>query len=126
MKAALVAIVVIIVGALALPGRAMPTATTKKCAPAKSPVLYSVVEPVFVAKCGGCHDSRKAKNAAAQRVFESSSYPFATERPATLLHDLRGMFVSRGGLSEAERCDGLAWIDGGGLDANGKQPVWRR
>ncbi len=118
------ATIAMLVGVAALPGGA--TTPSPRCAPVKTAPRYPVVEPVFVRKCAGCHDARQSKNAAAQRVFEMTTYPFATERPATLLHDLRGMFISRGGLTDAERCDGLGWIDGGGLDANGNPPSWRR
>jgi hypothetical protein len=106
-------------------GALVPAKAKPSCPPVATAPRYPAVEPMFARKCVGCHDARKATNAAAQRVFEMSSYPFATERPATLLRDLRGMFVSRGGLSDAERCAGLAWIDGGGLDASGKPPRWR-
>jgi hypothetical protein len=88
-------------------------------------VLYPKVEPIFARHCAGCHDARKGDNRAAQRVFEMSSYPFSTARPDTLLADLRGMFASRGNLSPAEKCTGMAWIDGGGRDARGQPPRWR-
>lgn len=123
----MVVVVVVVVGVAALPGRAPATGKVPPaCPPASAPVRYPTVQPVFARQCAGCHDARKAKNAAAQRVFEMSSYPFATERPATLLHDLRGMFVSRGGLTNAERCNGLQWVDDGGLDVDGNPPSWRR
>ena len=119
-----VAVVSFLVGIAALPGNA----TTKKapvCPPSSAPPRYPAIEPVFKRNCAGCHDSRKSKNVPAQRVFEMTSYPFATERPATLLHDLRGMFIGRGGLSDTERCIGIGWVDGGGLDASGNLPAWR-
>ncbi|MDQ3336832.1 MAG: hypothetical protein M4D80_16830 [Myxococcota bacterium] len=119
-------VITALVGVAALPGHAPATTQTPRCEASKPAIRYPVVEPVFVRKCAACHDARKATNAAAQRVFEMSSYPFATERPKTLLHDLREMFATRGGLTDAERCAGFGWIDGGGLDATGKQPSWRR
>ncbi len=35
------------------------------------------------------------------------------------------MFIGRGSLSRAEKCTGIAWVDGGGRDASGKPPRWR-
>jgi hypothetical protein len=94
--------------------------------PASSPhVRYADVAPVFEKHCNRCHDKNKSDNMAAMRVFESSSYPFSTERPDALLGDLREMFESRGGLSEEERCVALRWVDGGGLDDSGAAPRWR-
>lgn len=95
------------------------------CPPAARPVLYPQVEPIFAARCAQCHDARKGENRPAQRVFEMSSYPFSTARPRTLLGDLRGMFRERGSLTSAEKCTGLAWIEGGGRDARGRLPRWR-
>ncbi|HWM87244.1 MAG TPA: hypothetical protein VNO33_15440 [Kofleriaceae bacterium] len=95
------------------------------CPPPARAVLYPAVEPIFAEHCASCHDARKADNRAAQRVFEMSRYPFSTERPATLLADLREMFIGRGSLSRDEKCAGIAWIDGGGRDARGKPPRWR-
>ena len=97
------------------------------CRPRSRPVLYPEVEPVFTRHCAKCHDARKSDNRAAQLVFEmSDGYPFSTARPDTLLADLRGMFIDRGNLSRAEKCTGLSWIDGGGRDAKGRPPRWRR
>jgi len=96
-----------------------------KCTPPPRPVLYSAVEPIFRRHCASCHDARKSDNRAAQRVFEMTRYPFSTARPATLLADLREMFIIRGRLSPAEKCTGIAWVDGGGRDAQGKPPRWR-
>ncbi len=96
-----------------------------RCPPPSRPVLYPAVEPVFRVHCAGCHDARKSDNRAAQRVFEMSRYPFSTARPATLLADLREMFIGRGSLSRAEKCTGISWVDGGGRDARGKPPRWR-
>lgn len=96
-----------------------------KCATRSRPVLYSAVEPIFRRHCASCHDSRQSDNRAAQRVFEMTSYPFSTARPATLLADLREMFIGRGNLSRTEKCTGIAWVDGGGRDARGKPPRWR-
>ena len=95
------------------------------CVKRATPVRYPAVEPIFAAHCGRCHNQRKSDNRDAQRVFESSSYPFSTERPDTLLEDLVGMFESRDGLSAEERCAALNWIAGGGLDASGRAPLWR-
>lgn len=93
-------------------------------APAK-PLRYPDVHPIFEQHCAKCHDSRLGKNDAAQAVFEMTSYPFSTKRPATLLGDLRGMFLHRGSLSAEEKCRGIQWLAGGGLDAEGKPPRWR-
>jgi hypothetical protein len=97
-----------------------------RCTPPEKAPLYPDIEPVFRRHCAGCHDVRQSKNPAAQSVFEMSRYPFATERPATLLADLREMFIGRGNLSQDEKCAGIAWVDGGGRDARGKPPRWRR
>jgi hypothetical protein len=86
---------------------------------------YPSVAAVFATHCGACHDKRRGDNAAAQRVFESSSYPFATERTEGLLGDLREMFEQRKSIPEAERAAALAWIAGGGLDHEGKAPPYR-
>jgi hypothetical protein len=96
-----------------------------RCAPPERSQRYPDVEPIFRRHCAGCHDAREGENRAAQRVFEMSRYPFATERPATLLADLREMFIGRGSLSQAEKCTAIAWVDGGGRDARGKRPRWR-
>lgn len=97
------------------------------CPPATSaePVRYDAVATVFEKHCNRCHDKAQSDNLAARRVFESSSYPFSTERPDALLGDLRKMFESRGGISDADRCLALRWIDGGGLDSSGAPPRWR-
>jgi hypothetical protein len=96
------------------------------CRPRARPALYPDVQPIFARHCAKCHDSRKGENRAAQLVFEMSRYPFSTARPDTLLGDLRGMFISRGNLSRTEKCTGLSWIDGGGRDAQGRPPRWRK
>ncbi|NUO53059.1 MAG: hypothetical protein HOV80_29785 [Polyangiaceae bacterium] len=80
--------------------------------------------PTFTKHCAKCHDKREGENAAAQKVFESSSYPFATERPAGLLEDLEHMVENRGGLSDGERCNTLAWLRGGALDDEGNPPPY--
>ncbi len=90
-----------------------------------APITYTNVEPIFAAKCATCHDARKSDNAAPQRVFEMSSYPFSTARPTTLVADLRHMFEVRGSLTADEKCLGLAWIAGGARDAEGNLPRWR-
>ena len=90
-----------------------------------SPPRYPDVEPALANKCASCHDARKSVNEKAQRVFEMSSYPFATARPETLLRDLRKGVLTRN-LTEAERHDLLAWLDAGALDASGNPPIWRR
>lgn len=93
--------------------------------PPEHPLRYGDVQAVFEERCAACHDKRKSSNAAPQRIFEMSSYPFATARPATLLSDLRKMFEHRGGLSDDDRWRGINWVDAGGLDAEGKPPRWR-
>jgi hypothetical protein len=95
------------------------------CPPPARALRYPDVEPIFATHCAGCHDARKGKNPAAQRVFEMTTYPFSTARPRTLLADLRGMFIGRGNLSRDEKCAGLSWIAGGGRDARGRPPRWR-
>ena len=85
---------------------------------------YAEVAPIFAAHCDRCHNASTSDNAKAQAVFESSRYPFATERPETLLSDLRDMFEVREALSEEQRRLGLAWIDGGALDDSGRRPPW--
>jgi hypothetical protein len=109
-------------------GAAVRAPAPVDAAPAGAPTApprYPAVESLFVRGCAGCHDARKATNPAAQRVFEMTSYPFATQRPATLLHDLRKRLAVSGGLTDAERRRVLGWIDGGGLDAAGNAPKWR-
>jgi ABC-type sugar transport system substrate-binding protein len=95
------------------------------CPPPARALVYPDVEPIFRLRCASCHDARKSDNRAAQHVFEMSRYPFATGRPATLLADLRSMFIGRGSLSRTEKCAGIAWVDAGGRDASGKPPRWR-
>lgn len=95
------------------------------CPTPDRPLRYPDVQPIFDQHCAKCHDARKGTNAAAQAVFEMTSYPFSTRRPATLLDDLRGMFQHRGSLSADEKCRGLSWLGGGALDAEGKPPRWR-
>lgn len=101
---------------------ATPVAITRP-AP-EQPLRYGDVQAVFERRCAACHDKRKSSNVA-QRVFEMSSYPFATGRPATLLADLRKMFEHRSGLTDDERWRGVYWVDAGGLDAAGNPPRWR-
>ncbi len=95
------------------------------CPTPATPLRYPDVQPIFEQHCAKCHDARKGKNDPAQAVFEMTTYPFATKRPATLLDDLRGMFLHRGSLSAEEKCRGTQWLAGGALDANGKPPRWR-
>ena len=109
-------------GAPAPSATAPPAAT---CPSASEPPHYETVAAVFERHCNKCHDKNRADNAGAQRVFESSSYPFSTNRPDSLLQDLRHMFESRGGIGEEDRCAATRWIDGGGLDDNGDKPRWR-
>lgn len=90
----------------------------------RAPLRYTDVKDVFAAHCFKCHHREQSDNDAAMRVFEASRYPFSTERPDTLLADLREMFVDRSGLTDAERDRALRWIDGGGRDAEGRAPVW--
>lgn len=101
---------------------ATQTAADDACAEPEKPLRYPDVADVFAAHCDRCHHDEQSDNEAAMRVFESSRYPFATERPKTLLHDLREMFEERSGLSDGERCRALKWLDAGGLDAEGKPP----
>jgi hypothetical protein len=89
------------------------------------PLRYRDVAPIFAKHCNSCHDKRKSDNAAAQRVFESSRYPFATERPDTLLADLQMMFESRSSLSDAERSTAESWLSGGALDDRGRRPPYK-
>jgi hypothetical protein len=124
MKARTAAIGVVVIGGLVAIGLSAPVAAPQ-CPTPDRPLRYTAVAPTFAKHCASCHDARKGDNKAAQRVFEMSTYPFATERPDTLLVDLRKMFATRGGLTDDERCRGLGWIDGGGLDADGKRPRWR-
>jgi hypothetical protein len=105
-------------------GGPVPTSAAACPAPAKPP-RYPDVQPIFEQHCAKCHDSRKARNDAAQAVFEMTSYPFSTRRPGSLLEDLRGMFLNRGSLSAEEKCRGLQWLTAGALDADGKPPRWR-
>jgi hypothetical protein len=88
------------------------------------PPRYPDIEPMFANKCASCHDARKSANEKAQRVFEMSSYPFATGRPDTLLRDLRKGVLTRN-FTEDERRALLAWLDAGALDASGNPPAWR-
>jgi len=94
-------------------------------APPDPPLRYAAAAPVFTEHCGSCHDRTRSENEAAQRVFESSRYPFATERPETLLGDLDEMFRSRRSLDEAEQCAALQWLAGGARDDDGALPPYR-
>ncbi len=116
---------ILVAPAVLATGPAAADEAAPKCAPPPRPVLYSAVEPIFRRHCASCHDARKSDNRAAQRVFEMTRYPFSTARPATLLADLREMFILRDRLRPAEKCTGIAWVDGGGRDAQGKPPRWR-
>ena len=83
------------------------------------------MQPIFERHCAKCHDARKAKNDAAQAVFEMTSYPFATRRPTTLLDNLRTTVPNRGMLSADEKCVAIQWLTSGALDADGNPPRWR-
>jgi hypothetical protein len=98
---------------------------TASCPTPAQPPHYPDVAPIFERHCAKCHDARQSDNAAAQAVFEMTSYPFSTKRPATLLADLRAMIPRRGALSADEKCRGLQWLTAGGLDAAGTPPHWR-
>jgi hypothetical protein len=85
---------------------------------------YPDVQALFEARCAGCHDARKSTNPPAQAVFEMSrGYPFATQRPATLLEDLRRAVKTRFA-DETEKRRAVAWATAGALDANGRAPGW--
>lgn len=101
------------------------TSAPPVCDVPDKPLRYTDVKPIFEQHCAKCHDARQSSNAAAQAVFEMTSYPFSTKRPASLVGDLRGMFLHRGSLTAEEKCRGLAWLSGGALDADGKPPRWR-
>jgi hypothetical protein len=117
---------VALIAAVALaPGRAPVAAAPPACALPAQPLRYPDIAPMLERECAKCHDVRRAKNDAAQAVFEMSSYPFATKRPATLLDDLRAMLPKRGAFTADEKCRGLAWLTTGALDADGKPPRWR-
>ena len=92
-------------------------------APARPP-RYPDVQPIFERRCAKCHDARQSRNDAAQAVFEMTSYPFSTKRPATLLDDLRAKVPNRG-LSPDEKCLAVQWLAAGALDADGNPPRWR-
>jgi hypothetical protein len=92
--------------------------------PAKPP-RYPDVQPIFEQHCAKCHDARKARNDAAQAVFEMTSYPFSTKRPGTLIDNLRTGIPGRGMLSADEKCRALQWLTAGALDAGGNPPRWR-
>jgi len=115
----------LVLGALSLFGFLHEPAASKLVAAPAPPLAYPDVQPVFAKRCAGCHDARIGNNPAAQAVFEMTSYPFATRRPATLLGDLRRGFETRTMLTPAEKALGLKWLAGGGLDADGKPPRWR-
>ena len=96
------------------------------CPTVDTPPRYPTIAATFEQRCARCHDATKSANRGPQRVFEmSKGYPFGTARPRTLLADLCRMFVHRDGLTADERCRGLSWLDGGGLDAAGHAPRWR-
>jgi len=95
------------------------------CPTPARPPRYPDVQPVFEQHCAKCHDARKARNDAAQAVFEMTSYPFSTRRPATLVGDLLAVFPKRGSLSAEEKCRGVQWLSAGALDADGSPPRWR-
>ena len=103
---------------------ARPSAPSQPAA--KPAPRYASVQPILARHCGSCHDARIGSNPRAQAVFEMTSYPFATQRPASLLADLRAMVPRRGALSAADKALLLAWLDGGALDDAGKPPIWRR
>ena len=90
----------------------------------EEPPRYADVAPIFVAQCDRCHNASISDNKKAQAVFESSSYPFATKRPDSLLRNLRHMFEVRQSLTEEQRRLGLEWIDAGALDDSGRRPPW--
>jgi hypothetical protein len=96
----------------------------KLCAPPAAVLRYRDVAPVFARHCGSCHDKRRSDNHRAQNVFESSRYPFRTERPQTLLDDLAEMFEARGKLPHEDRCAVLGWIAAGARDDTGKRPPY--
>jgi hypothetical protein len=85
---------------------------------------YPDVEPIFAKRCASCHDVRTSTNAKAQAVFEMSSYPFATQRPARLLDDLRRALPTRVPDADEQRL-GMQWLETGALDATGQPPRWR-
>ncbi|MEW5848160.1 MAG: hypothetical protein AB2A00_05070 [Myxococcota bacterium] len=93
--------------------------------PGEKVVTYHDVEPVFDARCNRCHHSARSDNLRAQRIFESSSYPFSTDRPDTLLADLDG-FIRRSWLTTREKCQLLGWLRDGARDDRGARPVWRK
>ena len=93
--------------------------------PAAAALRYPDVHSIFAKHCASCHDSRIATNPGAQAVFEMTSYPFSTKRPATLIKDLGHMFEIRKVLSAEEKARGLSWLSTGALDASGQPPRWR-
>jgi hypothetical protein len=115
--------VALVIGGALVGSQAAPQ-VEQASAPAAA-ITYTQVAPIFAAKCASCHDSRQSDNKKAQRVYEMSSYPFATARPNTLLADLKKTFATRGSLTADEKQLGQDWIAGGALDAEGKPPRWR-
>jgi hypothetical protein len=111
-------------GGGALFGARALSAERPRCATPPKPLRYRDVAPVFDKHCNRCHDKRQSDNAAAQRVFESSRYPFTTDRPDTLLEDLEEMFASRSSLSASERCSALGWLEAGARDDGGERPPY--
>jgi mono/diheme cytochrome c family protein len=114
------------IGIVLVAAGAVVRAERARCAEPRQPPRYPAVADVIDRHCGACHDARRKDDPAAQRVFESSRYPFATERPATLLADLEHMIERRGGLSDEERCRVLGWLRAGGLDADGRRPPYQK
>jgi hypothetical protein len=116
--------VVILAASLSPAHSPVVAAAPAACATPAAPLRYPDVQPIFVKQCANCHDARLAKNDAAQAVFEMTSYPFATRRPARLLDDLR-VQLPRRAKSADDKCLAEAWLSGGALDADGKPPAWR-
>lgn len=120
-----VALATVVVGAGVFVSTRVVHAERANCIMPTEPLRYRDVAPIFAKHCNSCHDKRISDNTAAQRVFESSRYPFSTERPNTLLADLHEMFDARRSLSDAERCRALAWLATGARDDRGRAPPYK-
>lgn len=90
----------------------------------EKPLRYADVEFAFNNHCARCHTRAYDHNEGAQRVFESTTYPFTTEEPERLGRTMVEQWRTRRGVEEEERCIALTWWYGGALDNEGNPPPW--
>jgi len=85
---------------------------------------YRDVEFLFNNHCARCHTRSLGANDAAQRIFESTAYPFTTVEPERLGRTMVDQWRIRRGIDDAERCMVLSWWYAGALDNEGNPPPW--